>query len=428
MTWALLTLKQIGCNNMKYLSLTLFLVFSLTAFSQSILLKGGMVHSGTGAEATLQDILISGNKIAKIGSNLIISGKTQVIELNGLPVTPGLISPMSNLGIVEINALDVTRDDESDILKAGFSIFNAFNPHSTGIPWNRSNGVTSAITSPGSSSFPMFGLASYFVLDGSLEIQGLRDIAMFGRMGSSYGSRAETLTILESLLELGQKASNTPIEEILAMRLADQLELQAQDIQALDNLVNNDLPFVLETNRAVDILQAIALKKKYGLNLVLSSVEEAPMVINQLKASEIPVIIDPMDNIPDSFDELGSSLMLGKILDQAGIRVMFSTQRSHNYHLMRQGSGNAVAHGMSYESAIRGMTLTVAETFKLGNRGSIIEGKIADIVVWDADPLEPSSFPQLVFIEGKSQDLISRSTRLTERYTNKDKKPSSYKH
>jgi len=413
---------------MKYFSLTFFAVFSLCAFSQSILLKGGMVHSGTGAGATLQDILISGNEIAKIGKNLTINGKTQVIELNGLPVTPGLISPMSNLGIVEINALDVTRDDESDILKAGFSIFNAFNPHSTGIPWNRSNGVTSAITSPGSSSFPMFGLASYFILDGSLEIKGLKDIAMFGRMGASYGSRAETLTILESLLELGQKASNTPVEEILEMRLADQLELQAQDILALNNVVNNGLPFVLETNRAVDILQAIALKKKYGLNLVLSSVEEAPMVIDQLRASGIPVIIDPMDNIPNSFDELGSSLLLGKVLDQAGIRVMFSTQRSHNYHLMRQGSGNAVAYGMSYESAIRGMTLTVAETFKLGNRGSIIEGKIADIVVWDADPLEPSSFPKFVFIEGKSQDLSSRSTRLTERYTNKDDKPSSYKH
>ena len=413
---------------MKYFSLTLCLVFSLSAFSQSVLLKGGMVHAGAGEEAKLQDILISGNMIAKIGNNLTINGKTQVIELNGLPVTPGLISPMSNLGIVEINSLDVTRDDESDILKSGFSIFNAFNPNSTGIAWNRSNGVTSAITSPGSSSFPMFGLASYFVLDGSLEIKGLKDIAMFGRMGASYGSRAETLTILESLLELGQKAGSTPVEEVLEMRLADQLELQAQDIRALNNLVNKDLPFVLETNRAVDILQAIALKEKYGLNLVLSSVEEAPMVINQLQASGISVIIDPMDNIPDSFDELGSSLMLGKVLDQAGIKVMFSTQRSHNYHLMRQGSGNAVAYGMSYESAIRGMTLTVAETFKLGNRGSIIEGKIADIVVWDADPLEPSSFPKFVFIDGKLQDLSSRSTRLTERYTNKDDKPSSYKH
>jgi imidazolonepropionase-like amidohydrolase len=212
------------------------------------------------------------------------------------------------------------------------------------------------------------------------------------------------------------------------MRLADQLELQAQDIIALNNLVNNDLPFVLETNRAVDILQAIALKKKYGLNLILSSVEEAPMVINQLKASNIPVIIDPMDNIPDSFDELGSSLILGKILDQAGIKIMFSTQRSHNYHLMRQGSGNAVAYGMSYESAIRGMTNTVAETFNLGNRGSLVKGKIADIVVWDADPLEPSSFPKFIFIDGKPQALTSRSTRLTERYTDKDDKPSSYKH
>ena len=413
---------------MKYFSLTLCLVFSLSAFSQSVLLKGGMVHSGAGEEAKLQDILISGNMIANIGNNLTINGKTQVIELNGLPVTPGLISPMSNLGIVEINSLDVTRDDESDILKSGFSIFNAFNPNSTGIAWNRSNGVTSAISSPSSSSFPMFGLASYFVLDGSLEIKGLKDIAMFGRMGASYGSRAETLTILESLLELGQKAGSTPVEEVLEMRLADQLELQAQDIRALNNLVNKGLPFVLETNRAVDILQAIALKEKYGLNLVLSSVEEAPMVIDQLQASGIPVIIDPMDNIPDSFDELGSSLMLGKVLDQAGIKVMFSTQRSHNYHLMRQGSGNAVAYGMSYESAIRGMTLTVAETFKLGNRGSIIEGKIADIVVWDADPLEPSSFPKFVFIDGKLQDLSSRSTRLTERYTNKDDKPSSYKH
>ena len=112
---------------MKYLSLAFVIIFSLNTFAQSILLKGGMVHSGTGASAKIQDILISGSKISSIGNDLIINGKTQVIELNGLPVTPGLISPMSNLGIVEINALDVTRDDESDILKAGFSIFNAFN-------------------------------------------------------------------------------------------------------------------------------------------------------------------------------------------------------------------------------------------------------------------------------------------------------------
>jgi imidazolonepropionase-like amidohydrolase len=413
---------------MKRLSLSLFLIFTFNLSSETILLKGGLVHSGNGDSAKTQDILISDKTIVGIGTNLIIDGNTRVIEVNGLPVTPGLISPMSNLGIVEINALDVTRDDESDLLSAGFSIFNAFNPHSTGIPWNRSNGVTSAMSTPSASSFPIFGLGSHFVLDGSLEIKGSKDIAMFGRLGSSYGSRAETLSILESLLDIGKMVKTLSIQEILEMNLADQLELQSQDIIALGKVVNDGMPFVIETNRAVDILQALSMKKKYDLNLVLVSVEEAPMVLDQLKESNTPVIIDPMDNIPNSFDELGSSLDLGKILDQAGIPIMFSTQRSHNYHLMRQGAGNAVAYGMSYATAIKGMSNTVAQTFRLDNRGSIETGKLADVIVWDGDPLEPSSFPKIVMIEGKLQDLSSRSTKLTERYTNTENKPSSYKH
>ena len=413
---------------MKRLSLSLFLIFTFNLSSETILLKGGLVHSGNGDSAKTQDILISDKTIVGIGTNLIIDGNTRVIEVNGLPVTPGLISPMSNLGIVEINALDVTRDDESNLLSAGFSIFNAFNPHSTGIPWNRSNGVTSAMSTPSASSFPIFGLGSHFVLDGSLEIKGSKDIAMYGRLGASYGSRAETLSVLESLLDIGKMVKTLSIEEILEMNLADQLELQSQDIIALGKVVNDGMPFVIETNRAVDILQALFMKKKYGLNLVLVSVEEAPMVLDQLKESNTPVIIDPMDNIPNSFDELGSSLDLGKILDQAGIPIMFSTQRSHNYHLMRQGAGNAVAYGMSYETAIKGMSNTVAQTFRLDNRGSIETGKLADVIVWDGDPLEPSSFPKIVMIEGKLQDLSSRSTKLTERYTNTENKPSSYKH
>ena len=406
----------------------LLLLLTAHVSSETVLLKGGLVHVGNGEPATPKDILISDNRIASVGKNLIIDGNTRVIEVNGLPVTPGLISPMSNLGIVEINSLDVTRDDESKILSAGFSIFNAFNPNSTSIPWNRSNGVTSAISTPSASSFPIFGLGSYFVLDGSLKVKGSKDIAMFGRIGSSNESRAETLAILESLLEIGRLLQNSTVDEILDMTLVEKLELQPADIIALGKVVNGGMPFVLETNRAVDILQALSIKQKYSLNLVLASVEEAPMVLDELKESNTPVIIDPMDNIPNSFDELGSNLNLGKILDEAGIPIMFSTQRSHNYHLMRQGSGNAVAHGMSYETAIQGMTDTVAKTFQLNNRGSIESGKFADIIVWDGDPLEPSSFPEIVMIEGELQDLTSRSSKLTERYTNTEEKPSSYKH
>ena len=285
---------------MKRFLITLFLLLTFHVSAETILLKAGLVHSGNGEVGKIQDILISDNVIVGVGNNLIIDGNTRVIEVNGLPVTPGLISPMSNLGIVEINALDVTKDDESDLLSAGFSIFNAFNPHSTLIPWNRSNGVTSAISTPSGSSFPVFGLGSHFILDGSLDIKGSKDIAMFGRLGASYGSRAESLAILESLLEIGRMLNSLAVEEILEMSLSDQLELQSQDIIALGKVVNDGMPFVLETNRAVDILQALAMKKKFDLNLVLVSVEEAPMVLDKLKESNTPVIIDPMDNIPNS--------------------------------------------------------------------------------------------------------------------------------
>ena len=166
---------------MKRLFTSLFLLILTAPISaETVLLKGGLVHSGNGGAGIIQDILISDNTIVDVGNNLIIDGNTRVIEVNGLPVTPGLISPMSNLGIVEINSLDVTRDDESELLSSGFSIFNAFNPHSTGIPWNRSNGVTSAISTPSETSFPIFGLGSHFILDGSLEIKGSKDIALFG--------------------------------------------------------------------------------------------------------------------------------------------------------------------------------------------------------------------------------------------------------
>ncbi|MDG2347816.1 MAG: hypothetical protein P8L73_06555, partial [SAR86 cluster bacterium] len=82
---------------MKNFSITLFLIFTLHVSAETVLLKGGLVHTGDGNSAKIQDILITGNIISGVGQNLTIAGNTRVIELNGLPITPGLISPMSNL-------------------------------------------------------------------------------------------------------------------------------------------------------------------------------------------------------------------------------------------------------------------------------------------------------------------------------------------
>ena len=410
---------------MKKLSF-LIILLSINVSANSILIKSGQINDGLG-NSFIGDILIVDEKIVEVGK-FLNSSSAKIIEARGKPVTPGLISPISNIGVVEINALDVTNDDSPDFFGPGFSVFNAFNPHSTLIPWNRSNGVTSSISTPGYSSQIFKGMGSFYLLDGDIDITGNADVAMYARLGAIGGSRAETIQIMESMFELALNKDELELEELLGTTFASSMDMQLQDIQALSRVVKREIPLVLEVNRAIDILQALRLKNDYDLELVLMSVEEAPLVLDQILASGVSVIIDPMDNIPDSFDELASNIKLGGILSNAGIKVMFSTQRSHNYHLMRQGAGNAVAHGMTYQAGISGMTSIVADVFNIQDRGSIKEGYFADIVIWSEDPLEPSAYPTTVIINGSEISLETRASRLTERYTDKRDIPSSYKH
>ena len=396
-------------------------IFSLSfTLNADILIKNGNIYSGDSAPF-IGDIYIKDGKIHSIGSLNIKA--TKEIDAQGKIVTPGFIAPMTLIGIVEINSLDVTRDDESDYLNMGFSIFRAYNPNSTLIPWNRANGITSAISIPQQTSMPLAGMGSYFILDGNMNISGSKDIMMLGRIGASSGSRSEDLDLLENLISLGKLAKNRPYEKVIESPIAVFFELLIQDIEALDKVANEGLPLVIKTNRASDIKHLIDIKNKYKLNMILAGVEDAPIVIDELAASEIPVIINPMDNIPDSFDELSSSLELSAILSNAGITVLFDTSRSHNYHLIRQGAGNAVAYGMDYLDAIAGLSANVANVFDLKDRGSITKGYYADIAIWESDPLEPASIPSYVFINGIESDLTTRSSRLKDRYIKKlDKK------
>jgi imidazolonepropionase-like amidohydrolase len=209
--------------------------------------------------------------------------------------------------------------------------------------------------------------------------------------------------------------------------IAETMELHPRDLKALYRLINDDLPLIIKANRASDLLKLIKLKETYDLNLIIMGAQEAGLVADRIADSKIPLIINPINNIPGSFDELGANIELAGKLEDLGITLMFNAPRDHNYHLIRQGAGVAVANGMSYAGALKALTLSPVEVFKLGNRGQIAPGKIADLIIWDADPLEPSSMPEKVFINGKDIDLTSRMSRLTERYTKNKEKPNGYR-
>ena len=411
----------------------LCLVFVGSLFADTTLIKNATIYDGVKNIPFEGNILIENGTIKRISSANMQADF--VIDASGMIVTPGIIGTDTNIGIVEIGALSVTRDDSSDIYSIGFSIHDAFNPKSTLIPWNRSNGVTSALSLPQNTSSPIGGLGSYFLLDGELDITSNKDIVMIGNVGgSSNKSRAETFSVMDDLLSFASSinardlSSDSDIADLIeGSPIADFMELHPRDVKALFKLVNDNLPLIISTHRASDILKLIELKEKYSLNLIIKGAQDASLVASQIAESNIPLIINPINNIPDSFDELASNIQMASRLEKKGIDIMFNTPRSHNFHLVRQGAGVAVANGMSYEAAIKAITSTPANVFNIDQRGEIKTGYFADIVIWDADPLEPSSMPEYVFINGKVIDLTTRSSRLRDRYTTQPEKPNTYR-
>ena len=414
-------------------ALIIFMLSTAVVNSESVLIQDITILDGKNNEPFVGNVLIDDNKISQVSTSSLRGDL--VINGTGKILTPGIISTDTEIGIVEIGALSVTRDDSSNLYQIGFSIYDAFNPNSVLIPWNRSNGITSTLTLPQNTNSPIGGLGSFFVLDSSLEISGSKDVVMIGRVGGSGSeSRAETFAIIEDLLEFASSIDSSDmktykdIAEIIDdSPIAETMELHPRDLKALYKLVNDELPLIIKANRASDLLKLIKLKEKYDLNLIIMGAQEAGLVASRIAESKIPLIINPINNIPESFDELGANIELAGKLEDLGITLMFNAPRDHNYHLIRQGAGVAVANGMSYAGALKALTLSPVEVFKLGNRGQIAPGKIADLIIWDADPLEPSSMPEKVFINGEDIDLTSRMSRLTERYTKNKEKPNGYR-
>ncbi|MCB0279507.1 MAG: hypothetical protein KDD94_08400, partial [Calditrichaeota bacterium] len=114
-----------------------------------ILLKGGTVHIGNGTVMQNSDVLFDKGRIVRIGQNLQSDANTEVIDVNGKHVYPGLISTLGNLGIVEISSVRATRDYAEvgqftpEVLSAV-----AYNPYSEILPVVRAHGITTVMTQP----------------------------------------------------------------------------------------------------------------------------------------------------------------------------------------------------------------------------------------------------------------------------------------
>jgi len=166
------------------------------------------------------------------------------------------------------------------------------------------------------------------------------------------------------------------------------------------------------------------------LQIAIVGADEGWRVAPRLAASGIPVIVDAFSNLPASFEQLGATAENASRLMEAGVTVAIAHlgSSSHQARLSTQVAGNAVANGLSHDDAMKALTTYPAQIFGLRGLGVIGPGARADIVVWDGDPLDVTSNPDVVMIDGKVQSLETRQTQLRDRYLDLDEstRPLAY--
>ncbi|OYX03029.1 MAG: amidohydrolase [Caulobacter vibrioides] len=436
---------------------------ALPAAAQTVAIVNARIEPVSSAAIPSGTLVIKDGKIAALGASVQVPAGARVIDAKGGVVTPGLIAPSSNLGASEISGVRETRDDSTgSALSAAFDISYAINPASTFLGLARDGGITGSAVTPvlsgtgggahqhaddgvveemtagahGDGDPPLFGGQAAFIRlkAGSTDIVEASKLAVTVSLGESGaraagGSRGANLVLIRSALEDARAFANR--RAAFEQGATRDFGLSRLDLAALIPVVQGKTPLLIRVSRAADIRQALKLAADEKIKIVLEGVEEGWMVAAEIAKAGVPVILDPQASLPGSFETLGSRLDNAARLHAAGVTVAINGARDfNNLRQERLNAGLAVANGLPYPAALAAVTLVPAKIWGQADKvGSLEVGKVADVVVWNGDPLETTSWPTAVLVGGVEQPKDGRHQQLKARYAASDQSgyPPAYR-
>lgn len=395
------------------------------AAADTILIRDGRVVTNSSAGVIENgDVLIVDGRISAVGEDIRAPAGARVIEAQGRYVTPGAFAAMSELGLSEISGSGAPNDANisGDLVSAAADAGRAFNPGVTALAVTRMEGVTRAAIAPAETAHLFGGQGALVSLDGGAD--GVFKphafmVVELGEVGAQRtgGSRAAVWPAFEAAL---RDALEYPGRYRSGQGGAVLNEL---DAAALAPFARGNGAFLAHVESVADIRRVIAFQRTHSnLRFIIHGGAEAWQVADELARARIPVLIDPLANLPDRFERLSARLDNAALLQRAGVRIAIApapgTVDAQQARLALQLAGNAVANGLPWDAAFAAVTSGPADVFGVGDRlGRLTRGYLADVVIWDGDPLEVMSAPTAVFIEGVEQPLTSRQTRLRDRYS-----------
>lgn len=399
----------------------------------TIAIVGGTVATAVG-ETFIPDgtVIIRDGLIVAVGAGLPVPAGATIIDARGKYVTPGIISAMSDLGIVEVGAVDPTNDARArgTAFSAAIDISPAINGALTPIAINRVGGVTRAAVAPEVSGEVFAGQGAIITLaaggDPLVRARAFQFIEL-GEAGAEAagGSRpAAWLSLRNALAEAQDYARNPGAFDRGRERGS---LVKRVDAAALVPVVEGRQPAVIHAERASDIVAVLRLRSDFPrMRIILVGAREGWLVANKIAAARVPVVTLSLFNLPDSFETLASTRSNVGRLVAAGVKValgVFGGDSGAQPRNLPYFAGNAVAQavvpgavGLTRGQALAAITSAPASIFGMADVGTLEVGKRGDVVVWDGDPLELTSAPVAVLIDGVAQPMTSRQTELRDRY------------
>lgn len=396
--------------------------------AQTIAITGAKVYPVSRAPIENGTVLIRDGKIVAVGASVTIPSGARRIDAGGKWVTPGFINSASQLGLVEVSQVGDTRNDAArgqDNIAAAFTVWEGLNTRSVLIAPARREGVTNVVIVPGGNQLISGQAAILHLVDGMPSDMVIKTpVAMVAQVQSpnaaGVGARGELLVKLRELIE----DTRAFMRNRAAFERAETREYSASrlDLLAMIPVVEARLPLLVVADKATDIDAALRLGRDHGIKIMIGGGAEAWLVADKLAAAKVPVFTGAMSNIPGSFNALGQNQENAGLLRRAGIPVVLignggGDEETFNVRNIKVEAGNAVTYGMTWNDALRAVTLTPAEVFGVADRiGSLQAGRDANVVVWSGDPFEFTSVPEHVFVKGREYTEPDRQQLLTERY------------
>jgi imidazolonepropionase-like amidohydrolase len=396
------------------------------------------VHNGNGKTIENATIVITDGKITAVGKDVSVPAGAVTVNAQGKHVYPGLILPVSSLGLVEISAVRATTDvSEIGDMNPNVRSIVAYNTDSKVINTLRSNGILMANVVPqgsflaGSSSVVQLDAwnwedaavktdaGMHFYMPSLMARPNFGGFGGGGRFGPQQSSGTDPVKEgLEKIEKL--KTFFNEAKSYLTEAAHTETNLKFESVKGLFDKTQK---FYVHANTAKQILVALDFVKQYNFDVVIVGGSDSWQVADLLKQNNVSVVLQQPHSLPTAVDDdVDQPYKTAAILQKAGVVFSISDDDSQTRgRNIAFNAGTAVAYGLTKEEALQAITLNAAKIMGVADKaGSIEVGKDANIIISDGDILDMrTSKVTEAFIQGRKIDLTDKHKLLNDRFNKK---------